>query len=365
MLTGIIIFLYATYLSGTIYGGIIAIISFLSNHTECTRVQWTPPLRESFAYPLLLFQMYKVTKLLDHSRNDKKNDKFSWKSFFDCPYLDILVLTEVCLYSWQFSQFIMITQIIALLILQWTKIITRDIAVQITLIHLIAISFSVIQGLMDFSSLYTCLVVSTIYSNIINSRIEDVFSPRMLLLSDITTTIGSTHLLKSSLTNSHDYNHVFDILESKLTNYKNFHTMLYTCSVEFDFFKYETLEIIMKTFLLPSAILAGFLIVYYWYRNYKKNGYPLCIEAGVAYNGLQTIAFIIMAVLVMRLKLFMTPHLCIVAGMVVGERYLLKLGIKYKSAIFIALICAISYHGVQRFQEERQFHGNFSCFFLF
>lgn len=60
-LTGVFLFLFGTHLSGSIFGGFITITAFLMNHSEATRIQWTPPLRESFAYPILLFQMYKTT----------------------------------------------------------------------------------------------------------------------------------------------------------------------------------------------------------------------------------------------------------------------------------------------------------------
>lgn len=250
----------------------------------------------------------------------------------------------------------MATQVIALIILQWTKIIPRELTLQLLFVHLIAITISVLQGLIHMSSLYCCLVINLIYWNIINSWMENIFGRKLALLCDIFLTIGSTYLFKSGVTLSHDYNHVFDILKSKFTNFKNFHTMLYTCSPEFDFIQLETIHTISKTLLLPIAIIAGMSVMYYWYGRWKNTKNSLCIEAGVAYNGLQTCAFIIMATLVMRLKLFMTPHLCIIAGMAVGQRYLVKFGIR-NTVLFILLTCAISFHGVQKLNEERQFHG--------
>jgi hypothetical protein len=38
------------------------------------------------------------------------------------------------------------------------------------------------------------------------------------------------------------------------------------------------------------------------------------VDPGVVYNILQTLIYAVMAVLIMRLKLFLTPHLCILAG---------------------------------------------------
>jgi len=87
----------------------------------------------------------------------------------------------------------------------------------------------------------------------------------------------------------------------------------------------------------------------------------------MAYNGLQTGAFIVMAIFIMRLKLFMTPHLCIIAGAVCSKRYLEKIGLKgelMRLAIVILLLGGMSYHGVDRFQEERGFIGDYIVEFI-
>ena len=255
------------------------------------------------------------------------------------------------------------TQLIALTILQWMGIIPRDLYTKLSALHAIPV-ITVIFGTRSsllLCSMYTCFLVGSNYSNNMNRwnwQSGGVRNSRILVLCEIVGTIGITVLLKTAAAAFDDDQHIFNLLRSKLTKYKDFHTLLYTCSPEFDFMQYETYEAIVSTLLLPTAILAGILVIYYWYRNYRIVGYPDCIEAAVAYNGLQTFAFIIMAFFIMRLKLFMTPQLCIIAGLAASKRYLV--GVKTENvrvAVIVLLIAGMSYHGIQRLDEEDDFIG--------
>lgn len=250
-----------------------------------------------------------------------------------------------------------------MLILQWLEIIPRPLTFQLLAAHSLSMSIFTLFGNPNSIILLLSLVFSVVYSYELVTRLENYFGPKMLIITDIISTIVFTYFNKFIFTLSiDDYSHVYDILKAKFTNYKDFHTLLYTCSATFDFLPYETYEAIIKTLLLPTAILAGFMATYYWYRNYKIINYPQCIEVDVAYNALQTGAFIIMAVTIMRLKLLMNPHLCIIAGLVANKKYLVKLGFKnelLRYLLILTLITQMSHKGIERVQEEGRYYGEF------
>ncbi|KAK6038958.1 hypothetical protein COOONC_23538, partial [Cooperia oncophora] len=113
------------------------------------------------------------------------------------------------------------------------------------------------------------------------------------------------------------FRHIFfDILRSKFTNYSTFHTRLYTCSKEFDFISFETLgKRLFATWLLPAAMLGILLFIVAFFFSEKnellyRNGEKEKPHAEVFYNVVQAACYAVMAVLIMRLKLFFTPHLC-------------------------------------------------------
>ncbi|XP_033336493.2 C-mannosyltransferase dpy-19 [Megalopta genalis] len=359
MFTAATLFHYSVYLGNSVSSGVVTILLFFYNHNECTRVQWTPPLRESFAYPVILYQMYMLTVILrEGSRQD-------WRKLPTDLILKMGWSTLISLCFWQFSHFVFTTQIIAVLILKWMKVIPNDLYRFICVSHMwpAFIATKLTDGAFLYFMLYLCLMV---ISNVISlfEVLSRFIGAKLQTALEIVLVVIGTSYMKSLLSLvSEDDAHVFSLLKAKLSSYKDFHTMLYTCSAEFDFLPFRSYDAIIRTMLLPIAVLAGFLIVYYWYRNYRGKGYPKCVEADLAYNGLQTGAFIIMAVFIMRLKLFMNPHLCIIAGTICANRYLDKVGLKndmMKTALAVLLISAMSYHGLERLKEERSIIGEFS-----
>ena len=131
-----------------------------------------------------------------------------------------------------------------------------------------------------------------------------------------------------------DDSHIFDIFRAKFSDYKNFHTQLYTCAKEFDFLEYETYFKLSKTLLIPAVLLVwftvGIIVLHREYRLYSGDN-PSTYDvipagpgrskplAGVVYTCIQSVAFTILAIMIMRMKLFMTPQLCIVAGLIASK----------------------------------------------
>ena len=69
-------------------------VCFFFNHTEATRMMWTPPLRESFAFPFLLAQMVYVCRTLATKRP-------GWAQV-SAWCLGLEGMSEICMVCWIF-----------------------------------------------------------------------------------------------------------------------------------------------------------------------------------------------------------------------------------------------------------------------
>ncbi|KPJ16375.1 Protein dumpy-19 [Papilio machaon] len=254
------LFLHAFTLSGNLLGGLLAVVQYFANHTECTRVQWAPNERENFALPILLLQGWLLTvQLRDKSR---KHGLRLQIAIFLCNCL--------CLLFWQFSQFIFFAQLCIYFLMEQFYIIDTKVLSIFLHSHFCGLHIAILllQGNdMLKSSMYTsifivlfiyCLFFSSMRITIKNSM--DMILEFFLIIFRFICIGISTVYLKifiSNFLNVEEDSHIWDMLFSKFSSkYKNFHTLIYTCTDVFDFLPFSSIEKMFSTFLIPFIIIS-------------------------------------------------------------------------------------------------------------
>jgi len=167
-------------------------------------------------------------------------------------------------------------------------------------------------------------------------------------------------------------------LKSKFSDHKTFDTLLYTCAKEFDFLERDTYHKLISTGLIPSMLLAVFILAFTILRrewiNFSRSASEGVIthperdmerekeHAEVLYNVLQMCAFIMMAVIIMRLKLFATPQLCLVAGVLASRKLLGSVipNANVHRGLVLLLIAAMSFNGYGFLKQQWNVKGEYS-----
>jgi len=358
--TSSLLFLLGLYLSRSVWGGLLTVLCFLYNHGEATRVMWTPPLRESFAFPLCLAQILAISVTT-------RTSSPGWRSL-----VSVSSTTTLFIICWQFAQFMLFTQTCAIFAVYLLGVLPQEslnsilVSQVIGLLNAVALMFG--NEMLFTSWFFSSLIALFLITLPLNSIFEKLSNIARVLLSGLTF-ILLTYLLKMSISkafNVQDDAHIFEILKSKFTDFRNFHTLLYTCAVEFDFLGWEMPWKTSSTLLLPCAALASLCVIYQYLRVlWTKFKDPAAIviqttDPAVMYNVIQMMAYAVMAILIMRLKLFLTPHMCIVAGLLASKKLIPGLRSREMQLGVLAVIVALmSVKGVENIGDQRNIMGEY------
>ncbi|XP_070768471.1 dpy-19-like 1, like [Enoplosus armatus] len=356
-------FVYGAYLSGSRLGGIVTTMCFFFNHGESTRVMWTPPLRESFAYPFLVLQMLLLTYIL-RTRNPSRTAMVA------------LGISNLCfMLPWQFAQFVLLTQVASLFasyILGYLGAAKMQSILVTHMITLAACFILMFGNSMLLTSFYASSLVSIWGIIALRDRFAQVFKPGIVLwIMQGLAWVASTLLLKfmlSTILCASDDAHISGLIKSKFTSYKDFHTLMYTCAAEFDFIELETPLRYLKTLLLPINMLVVALIAWrvsllVGFGPKLRNELNTLVfgKGELVYHSLQLLAFAVLAILIMRLKLFLTPHMCIMASLVCSKQLFGWIGEKFKHQVAVFAVMAImAVQGVANLQAQWAIIGEFS-----
>nr|XP_008111047.1 PREDICTED: probable C-mannosyltransferase DPY19L1 isoform X1 [Anolis carolinensis] len=356
-----VFFLYGTYLSGNLFGGLLTVACFFFNHGESTRVMWTPPLRESFSYPFLVLQMLLLTYIL-RTQNVNRRSLIALSVsnvFFTLP--------------WQFAQFVLLTQVASIFGIYILGYIDPRKLQKILHAHMasLAVCFVLMFGnSMLLTSYYAAsLVVCTGILRIshclkMHRKNVPLWAIEAMFCLFGTITLKSLMCLIFGIT---DDAHISNLLKAKLIGYRDFDTLMYTCAAEFDFMEKETPIRYMKTLLLPVVVVVFSVIVGKVFqcillqKKVSERNEDLFNHGEIVYHALQLIFFTFLAVLIMRLKLFLTPHMCIMVSLICSKKLFGCVFSKIQPGkLVLAILAIMAYEGIANLQKQWSIVGEFS-----
>ncbi|XP_062517934.1 probable C-mannosyltransferase DPY19L1 [Corticium candelabrum] len=389
-------FLLAVYLSDSIFGGLIATAAYFFNHSEATRVMWTPPLRESFSYPFLFLQMFCVTWTL-------RTKKVGWIQTVAVAATGILFMLP-----WQFAQFALLTQTVSLFgVYTFSYIGARRLRMML-IGQLIALAVNYILqfgNAMLLTSFFLPCLVSVMLVAAVDELWKKIPSKLLILVMQWVFMCGSTIALKvllSTLLQMKDDAHIGDILKAKFGLYRDFHTQLYMCAREFGFMEWEFVRKTTVTALLPTGAVVVLAVIgrtlylelarhllasqevqqqdgvdHHTRRDKDKTEkqrklLPPQVQetdeqiestkpmAVLLYHAFQLVAFAVIAVLIMRLKLFLTPHICLMTALLASKEVFVIEKPIHRQALVAVAFAVMCVQGVPNIRHQWSIEGEFN-----
>nr|XP_035956946.1 probable C-mannosyltransferase DPY19L2 isoform X6 [Halichoerus grypus] len=308
-------FIYGAYLSGTQLGGLITVLCYFFNHGEATRVMWTPPLRESFSYPFLVLQMCILTLILRTAISNRRH------------FIALCLSNVAFMLPWQFAQFILFTQIASLFPMYVVGYIEPNKFQKIIYMNMVSVllCFVLMFGNpMYLSSYYSSSLLMTLVIIVKRNKIQrlGVSELNFWLIQGCAWLCGTIILkfLTSKILGVSDHIRLSDLIAARILRYTDFDTLIYTCAPEFDF-----------------------------------------MEKALIFHTLQLLAFTVLAVLIMRLKLFLTPHMCVMASLICSRRLFgwIFCRVRFENVIF-GILTVMSIQGCANLHNQWSIIGEFN-----
>uniref|UniRef100_A0A7N5KM26 Dpy-19 like 2 n=1 Tax=Ailuropoda melanoleuca TaxID=9646 RepID=A0A7N5KM26_AILME len=156
--------------------------------------------------------------------------------------------------------------------------------------------------------------------------------------------------LTSKILGVSDHIRLSDLIAARILRYTDFDTLIYTCAPEFDFMEKATPLRYTKTLLLPVVMM----ITYFIFKKLLEHG-------ELIFHTLQLLAFTVLAILIMRLKLFLTPHMCVMASLICSRRLFgwLFCRVRFENVIF-GILTVMSIQGCANLHNQWNIIGEFN-----
>uniref|UniRef100_A0A8C3C623 Dpy-19 like C-mannosyltransferase 3 n=1 Tax=Cairina moschata TaxID=8855 RepID=A0A8C3C623_CAIMO len=326
------VYVFALYvtswlLSGTWLSGLLAACWYITNRIDTTRVEFTIPLRENWALPFFAIQIAAITYLL-RTHLQPAQERLTLLAVFIATFLFSL--------TWQFNQFMMLIQALALFILDCFDMLPTAKVIWLYIIQISGLLLvcvlqffnSMILGSLLISFNASVLIARTIQKNLKKGNLFNRLGKlilHVLLVSSLTLLVNK--FIKKSLNLESD-EHIFKFLKAKFGfgSTRDFDANLYLCEEAFGLLPLNTFSRLSDTLLFYVYIFSLFpltvaaLVVAF--RNLsgsnqiqeKAEEYTITLKPDAAYNLIHTVLFGCLALSTMRMKYLWTSHMCVFAS---------------------------------------------------
>ncbi|XP_032892336.1 probable C-mannosyltransferase DPY19L3 isoform X2 [Amblyraja radiata] len=368
-----VISLYMTswLLSGTWISGALAALWYILNRIDTTRVEFTIPLRENWSLPFFALQIMAITYYL----------RPQLKPFQQRLSLTLIVVsTFLFCITWQFNQFILLIQAVALFSLDCLNMVpaskVRSLylvqVVSLLLVWILQFNNTMLLGSLVLSFILAALVVQHFQKNLKCGTFAIRVAKLMLhLIVVLSLTILTNNIIKRILGLESD-EHIFKFLKAKFGfgATRDFDAKLYLCEEAFGLLPHDTFQRLLHTLILPlyllvlvvTLIVAAIVAIGNLgncstpFQNLPvKEEKVIVMRPDVAYNLMHNVLFGLLALSTMRMKYLWTSHVCMFSSAAICSHHFWSLNLKairlyspqWVRAVRFAvpiLICIYLYH---------------------
>ncbi|CAG0903075.1 unnamed protein product, partial [Darwinula stevensoni] len=156
--------------------------------------------------------------------------------------------------------------------------------------------------------------------------------------------------------------HIVDLLKMKLGRGSDFSSLLYLSQAEFQSLPSLTVAGYSSTLLLPSVIVAVTFCILHFLRSLfiqrQKQRAETSSQSDVSshvphvYHVIMLGAFAVMAGVFMRLKLFLTPQMCIVTSLLASRRHIPIKQTSMHAGLLALLLAGMAVQGVSNLKKQ-------------
>eukprot|EP01134_Creolimax_fragrantissima_P000073 CFRG0073T1 len=318
----------AIYVTARLFGrsnmcGLAAAMFVTLNFFEYSRAQTHPMLRENFALPFLWIQMGLMYGCVS----------------IDATLIRLVALTmasTVFLLFWQFSQYPLLLQSVALFLVYCIGRLSSTRATKLFVSHVAAVilasvfmfgnemlltSVHLIFGLSAIAVIKgERLITTPTTESSANMFNTGIFSIGLRLCA----VFGLTFIFKAcfnQIMNIEDDAHVLLLLKAHLFGYEDFTTLQYLCGHAYNPLPGWAISNLLNSLLIPTALAVYICLFLKTFADWKNNDGLNTADAAIPFVFAQSSGLILLGFLMLRMLPFFTPSLAILGSLLFTDNH--------------------------------------------